>query len=745
MDEGGVARRLAAGGPHSGRPDRPGRRRFLQLTALAGGGLLIAWAAPKAWRWGERRWALQNQHWLPSEFITIHPDNTVEIQVNRLDSGQGALTALPMLLAEELDIDWEQVRASLAPAGLAYRDPFLGIQMTGGSSGVPNSWIQYREIGAAARSMLVQAAAARWQVPASSCTTGSGIVRSGSQSATYAALSAEAARVPVPRHVALKSPAEFRIIGRSQTRIDGVTAASGAKIYGIDVRLPDMVVALLLRAPRFGGQVERFDAAGAFQVPGVIDVFPVPTDRGGTGIAIIAGGYWPAKQARDRIEVSWKPGVGGNVSSAALLESYRAAARAPVSTVLDADVRPGQDAAVHLAGDYVFPYLAHAPMEPLNATFEPTPAGVTVWYGAQFQTTDQVAIADTLHLKPEQVRLMTLPAGGSFGRRATPTADYLREGADILRVFGERLGRRPPPVKVMWSREDDIKGGYYRPVHLHRVDVALDARGQVLVWDHVVIGQSLSRGTPFEARIIRNGVDSTMVEGLAENVYGLPMRLRVTHPEVDVPVLWWRSVGHTHTAYVVETLVDEIAHHGGVDPVAWRLARWPLETHPRQRAALQLAVEKSGYGQLPQPGHALGVAVHESFDTVVAYVVDVSLVEGRARVHRVTAGVHANQIVNPSAAIAQIEGGILFGLAMTRPGFEITLKDGIVQQSQFTDYPPPRITDAPAIAVHFVSSSAPPSGLGEPGVPPIAPAIANALFALTGKRLRRLPFDLSSS
>jgi len=679
----------------------------------------------------------------PSDFIRINPDNSVQIQVNRIDFGQGALTALPMLVAEELDIDMDQVRASLAPAGEAYKDPVYGIQMTGGSSGVPNSWMQYREIGAATRTMLVAAAAAKWEVSTDSCTTSSGVVRSGPHSATYASLSADAARQPVPDKVTLRSAAQFKIIGRGQPRLDAVAASQGKKIYGMDVRLPNMKTALLIRAPRFGGRVESFDAATALKVEGVIDVFQVPTDRGGSGVAVIAEGYWPAKEARERVQITWQSGAGGTVSSEDLIESYRKAAQTPVSTALKADPSPSDGAPRNLAAQYWFPYLAHAPMEPLNATFEMTDTGAKVWYGAQFQSTDQLAIAQTLNLKPEQVSLMTLPAGGSFGRRATPTSDYLREGAAIVKVWGERLGRRADPLKMMWSREDDIKGGYYRPAHLHEVKVALDEQGQIVLWDHVIVGQSLSKGTPFESFIIKNGVDSTMIEGVVENIYALPMRLRVTHPDTPVPVLWLRSVGHTHTAYVVETLVDEIARAAAVDPVAWRLARWSKHSQPRHVAALELAVEQSGYGQALPDGHAWGVAVHESFDTVVAYIVDVSIANGRPKVHRVTAGVHANQVVNPTAAEAQIQGGALFGLAMTLPGFEITLKDGVVQQSQFTDYPPPRMADAPSVAVHFVPSAEPPTGLGEPGVPPIAPAMANALAQLTGKRLRRLPFDLS--
>jgi len=733
-----LAKRLSTGDEMPAGPSGFDRRDFLKLSAVAGGGLAVSWtpAASAA----DAAPAAPKPPADPAPFLRILPDNTVEIRVNRLDFGQGALTALPMLVAEELDVDWKQVRASLAPAGDAYKDPVFGIQMTGGSSAVPNSWIQYRQVGAATRMMLVAAAAEQWKVPAAECKTGSGTVRHGKRSATYASLAAAAARQPVPAQVTLKTPEQYRIIGKSQGRIDAVAVASGKKNYGIDQRLPGMKVAVLLRAPTFGGQVASYDAAKARAIAGVVDVFEVPTDRGGTGLAVIADGYWPAKQAREALQVQWKPGVGGTVSSTALMAQYRDEAKAPKLVALKGDVGALAGAPMKISAEYEFPYLAHAPMEPLNATFELKGDRATVWAGTQFQTIDQMAIAQTLGLKPEQVTLNTLPAGGGFGRRAVPSSDYLREGAAIAKAWAARPGGGAP-LKVMWSREDDIKGGYYRPAHVHRVDIGLDAKGQVLAWDHAIVGQSLLKGTPFEPFLVKDGIDGTMTEGVVENRYALPMRLRISHPEVAVPVLWWRSVGHTHTGFVMETLADEVARAAGQDPVAWRLAKLDPKKHGRHVAALQLAVDKSGYGKALPAGHAWGVAVHESFGSVVAYVVDVSIADGRPKVHAVTAGVHANQVVNPVAAEAQIQGGVVFGIGMTLPGFAITLKDGVVEQSQFSDYPPPRLPDAPPVAVHFVPSTEPPTGLGEPGVPPIAPAIANAVAALTGKRLRKLPFD----
>lgn len=725
-----------------------GRRGFLQLSTLAGGGLGIFWTAPAAA--AEQAAAasapapvkkLAN----PSPFIKINPDNTVEVRVNRLDFGQGALTSLPMLLAEELDVDFKKVRAVLAPAADAYKDPVFGIQMTGGSTAIAHSWMAYREVGAAARTMFIAAAAEKWKVPVTACKTGDGHVRSGNKKASYASLAAAAAGQPVPATVTLKTAEHFNIIGQGQGRLDAKAIATGQKSYGIDMKLPGLKVALLRRAPKFGGQVERFDATAALAVKGVLDVFEVPTDRGGSGIAVIATDYWRAKLGRDALTVTWKAGVGGTVSSTQQFADYREAAKNPPLTAVKADVSALGSAARTINAVYEFPYLAHAPLEPLNATFDVRTDSAVVYVGSQFQTIDQANIAKVFGLKPEQVTLNTLPAGGGFGRRAAPTSDYMIEGATIAKLWQQRKGAAGGPLKLMWSREDDIQGGYYRPAQVHQVDVGLDAQGQVVAWDHAIVGQSIIKGTAFEPFFVKEGVDASMVEGVIDNHYRMPMRLRVAHPELPVPVLWWRSVGHTHTAYVMETMADEAARAAGVDPVAWRLSRLDAKRHARHIAALKLAVEKSGYGKPLPAGQAWGVAMHESFNSAVAYVVVVSIEDGQPKVHRVTAGVHANQIVNPTAAEAQIQGGAVFGLGMTLPGFAITLKDGVVEQSQFSDFAPIRITHAPPVAVHFVPSTDAPTGLGEPGVPPIAPAVANAVAALTGKRLRKLPFDLAAA
>lgn len=720
------------------------RRGFLKLTGLAGGGLALGVAPALAT--AQAGGAPKAPPAPPQAFLTIAPDNTVTVAVNRLEFGQGVHTALPMALAEELDADWRNVRAVLAPAGDPYKDPMFGMQMTGGSTALNHSFQQYRELGARARAMLVAAAAKQWQVDPSACKVELGVVSAGSHRATFGELAQAAMALPVPQQVTLKDPARFRLVGKPVPRLDARGKLSGATLFGIDTHLDNLRVAMVARPPRFGGKVKTFNADKARAMPGVRDVLLVPVDRGGTGVAVVADGYWQARQARDALQIDWEDS-GSKVSSKALFDEYGKLADQPGTVAREADLGAMGSAARTIEAEYRFPYLAHAPMEPLNCTLQAEVAGkkataLKVWVGSQFQTVDQAAVARVFGLAPAGVTLNTMMAGGGFGRRAVPTSDYLVEAAQVMRAW--IANGHTEPIKVMWSREDDIHGGYYRPLHVHKARIGLDAQGKVLGWRHVIVGQSILKGTPFEAFMVKGGVDSTMTEGLVENEYGLPLQLSVHHPQVDVPVLWWRSVGNTHTAYVKETLVDELAEAAGQDPVAYRLAHYDEAKHARQRAALQLAVQKSGYGKRKLPkGQAWGVAVHESFGSVVAYVAEVSLDKGEPRVHRVTAGVHANRVVNPMSAEAQIQGACVFGLAMTKPGFAIEIENGVVKNSNFPDYPPPRITDAPVVDVFFVPSQDNPSGLGEPGVPAIAPAMANALYRLTGKRQRQLPFVLA--
>jgi len=461
-------------------------------------------------------------------------------------------------------------------------------------------------------------------------------------------------------------------------------------------------------------------------------------------MAVVADGYWAAKQGRDALKLQWNEAGREKVDSAAQLASYRALAAKPGHVKYQADMAPLAGAPHKISAEFQFPYLAHAAMEPLNCTVQLNGSGAdakaTVWTGTQMPGLDAAAAVRVLGIKPENLRLEVQMAGGGFGRRGLPTSDFVVEACTIAKVA--QAAGIAAPIRTLWSREDDMRGGYYRPMHVHRAEIGFDAKGKVLAWDHVIVGQSIISGTFFESAMVKDGVDTTMVEGMREP-YTLPMRLSVHHPKLNVPVLWWRSVGSTHTAYVMETLIDEIARTTGQDPVAYRLGLMG-EKSARHRAALQLAVDRSGYGKRQLPaGRAWGVAVHESFDSVVAYVVEASVENGTPKLHQATAGVHCNLAVNPKSVEAQVQGGALMGLSMCLPGAAITFKDGVVEQSNFGDFVVPRITDMPVVNVHIVPSADAPTGMGEPGLPPLAPAFANAIARLTGKPLRELPFKLA--
>jgi isoquinoline 1-oxidoreductase subunit beta len=677
----------------------------------------------------------------PSAFIQIAPNGEIFVTINRLEFGQGVQTALPMILAEELDADWNMVRSRNGSSDPAYADPLFGIHMTGGSNSIKNSFTQYRELGARARVMLLSAAAVRWNVELSSLRTQAGVVMGpNGRKLRYGELAEAAMALPVPEKVTLKDPKNFRIIGKPTTRLDARAKSSGRQTFGIDIHLPGQLTAVVAHPPVFGARLLAVDAAAARAIKGVKAVLRIPVDRGGEGIAVLADAFWPAKLGRDALKLQWDTSAVEKVDSEKLLAQYRELAIQPGPRAFDADIGPLATAPLKLEAELIFPYLAHAPMEPLNCTVQLSDGRAELWVGTQCPGLDAVAAAGVLGLKPEQLVMHVQMAGGGFGRRFVGTSDYVVEACQIAKAA--RAAGLNVPVRLLWSREDDIKGGYYRPMHLHRARIGFDQQGNILAWDHAVVGQSILAGTVFEPFQVKNGIDATATEGLRDP-YPIPMRLTVHHPKANVPVLWWRSVGSTHTAYVMETLLDEIARMTKQDPVAYRM-RLFADKHPRHRAALQLAVDKSGYGKKQlSSGRAWGVAVHESFSTVVAYVVEASVRDGQPVLHRATAGVHCNLTVNPRSVEAQVQGAALMGLSMCLPGAAITLKDGEVQQSNFGDFVVPRITDMPQIAVHVVLSADAPTGMGEPGLPAVAPAFANAVAWLTGKPLRELPFKLA--
>ncbi|MEK8034612.1 xanthine dehydrogenase family protein molybdopterin-binding subunit [Ideonella sp. DXS29W] len=715
------------------------RRSFLKLS-VAGGFAIGAFPALAGAQGAAPATAGLKPFQQPGAFVHIAADGTVTVTINRLDFGQGVQTALPMILAEELDADWSKVRSVHGTNDPSYVDPLFGMHLTGGSGSIAHSYMQYRELGARARAMLVSAAAARWQVDAASLSTRDGAVLGpGGKRLGYGELADEAMKLPVPETVKLKDPKDFRLIGQPTTRIDAPAKSSGRQSYGIDMRLPGMLTAVVARPPVFGARLKSVDDQAAKAVPGVKAVLRVPVDRGGEGVAVIAEGYWPAKQGREALKVEWDLSGVERVDSTQQLAAYRALVGQPGPKKYDADVSSLKDAPKRIEAEFVFPYLAHAPMEPLNCTVQLKGGQAELWMGSQMPGLDGMAAAQVLGVPPQNVQVHVQMAGGGFGRRAIPTSDYVVEACQVVKAA--QAAGIAAPIRTLWSREDDIQGGYYRPMHLHSARIGFDAEGRVLAWDHVIVGQSILAGSPFEPMMVKDGIDTTAVEGMKEP-YDVPMRLTVHHPKQNVPVLWWRSVGSTHTAYVMETLIDDIARQTRQDPVAYRMKL--MGEHPRHRAALQLAVDKSGYGKKKLPaGRAWGVAVHESFNTVVAYVVEASVQKGKPVLHQVTAGVHCNFVVNPRTVEAQVQGAALMGLSMCLPGAAITLKDGQVEQRNFGDFAVPRITDMPKIAVYTVPSADAPTGMGEPGLPPLAPAFANAIAKLTGKALRELPFKMA--
>lgn len=714
------------------------RRSFLKLAGIGG----FALGAFPHLAVGQTADALKPTE-QPSAFVRIAPDGEITVIINRLEFGQGVQTALPMILAEELDADWSMVHSQHGSGDAAYADPLFGIHLTGGSNSIKNSFTQYRELGARSRAMLLSAAAARWNTPAAQLRTqASKVIHPDGRQLSYGELAESAMTMPVPEHVTLKNPANFRLIGQPTNRLDARAKSSGKQDYGIDMHLPGQLTAMVARPPVFGGRPSSVDDSAALAVKGVKAVVRIPLDHHGEGVAVVADGYWSAKKGRDALKLTWNTGSVEKVDSIKQLAEYRQLATQPGPRLFEADVSALASATGKIDAEFIFPYLAHAAMEPLNCTVALSEGRAEVWTGSQGPGMDAAAAAKVLGLKPEQVAMHVQMAGGGFGRRFSSGSDFVTEACEIAKAT--RAAGLNVPVRTVWSREDDMHGGYYRPMHLHRARIGFDQKGKVLAWDHVIVGQSITAGTLFESFQVKNGIDATATEGMRDP-YPFPMRLTVHHPKHNVPVLWWRSVGSTHTAFVMETLIDEIARATKQDPVAYRMSLFG-EQHLRHRAALQLAVDKSGYGKKRLPaGHAWGVAVHESFSTVVAYVVEATLKKGQPALIRVTAGVHCNLAVNPRTIEAQVQGAAVMGLSMCLPGAAITLKDGIVEQSNFSDYTVARITDVPAFDIHVVPSAEPPTGMGEPGLPPLAPAFANALARLTGKPVRQLPFKLSTT
>ena len=709
------------------------RRAFLTAGLRAGVGLTLGLSLPAVARMGNAGPGLAGSAkasaaLAPNAFVRVGADDRVTVIAKHLEMGQGAHTGMATLLAEELDARWSQVDIVAAPADAArYNNLFWGpTQGTGGSTAIANAYRQMRQAGAAARAMLVQAAAQRWQVPPGEIQVRDGVVMhpASHRQASFGELAEAAAALPVPDQVTLKSPAQFRLIGRDVERKDLAPKIDGSAEFTLDIERPGMLVAVVAHPPRFGARVKSVDSVAATGLPGVHAVVQIPS-----GVAVLGDHFWAALRGRDTLEVAWDETAAMAIGSAEVYADYhQRLATAGAVARDDGDANAALEAAGQvIAADYRFPFLAHAAMEPMNCVIERQADGsVELWYGAQIQTADQVAVARVFGIEPAQVRINTLFAGGSFGRRANPASDYVVEAAQILKAI-----EGAAPVKLVWSREDDMRAGWFRPAYMHRIEAVLDADGMPAAWRNRIVGQSIATGTPFESALVKDGVDATSVEGAANLPYAIPdLRVELHTTTLPVPIQWWRSVGSTHTAFSTETFIDALARAADRDPVDYRLAL--LRDHPRHLGVLELAVQKSQWGRPLAANRGRGVAVHESFNSFVAMVAEVTVDDaGGYQVDRVDVAVDCGIAVNPDIVRAQMEGGLGFGLGALLAS-EITIANGAVVQSNFNDYTVLRADQMPEVHVHIVPSAEAPTGVGEPATPVIAPAV-------TGRQYTQLP------
>jgi isoquinoline 1-oxidoreductase beta subunit len=703
------------------------RRDFIKVSAALGGGLLIgvrlgpanAQPAPGA--------ATADDGLRPNVWITIRPDDSVTIRVGSSEMGQGVMTALPMLVAEELDADWSRVQTEFAPVDPAYNNPIFGRQQTGGSTAVRGYWNTLREAGATGREMLISAAALGWGVSANTCEAVDGVVThpGSGRSLRYGELVERAARLPVPETVFLKEPEQFRLLGRPLPRLDIPDKVDGSAVFGIDVQLPGLLTATVVRCPTFGGKPKRFDDSRARSVPGVRKVVAVSG-----GVAVVADHFWAASRGRDALEVEWDPGRGQQLDSAAIRAFM--AERVDDGTIGRNDGnadRAIDNARRSVQAVYEVPYLAHACMEPMNCTAWVRSDSCDIWVPTQNQTRTHRTAMRLTGLPAQKVRVHTTYLGGGFGRRGEQ--DFVTDAIEASRATGA-------PVKAVWTREDDIRHDYYRPATYNRLAAALDDNGMPVAWRHRIAGASIAQRDSRERET--SGSDFSATEGALNLPYDIPnILVSYARANTAVPVGYWRSVASSQNAFITECFLDEVAAAGGKDP--WELRRALLRGQPRLREVLDLAARQAGWHKPAPAGRYRGIAVAESFGSYVAEVAEVSVDRGRVRVHRVVCAIDCGMVVNPDTITAQMESGIVYGLTAALKG-EISIDGGRVVQGNFDDYPLLSLEECPDIEVHIVASEAPPGGVGEPGTPPIAPAVANAVFAATGTPVRRLPIRL---
>jgi len=702
----------------------PSRREFLKTSAAVGGGLILGVALPDALL---RPAAAQAASSMPNAWVRIGGDNSITIISARSEMGQGVYTAMPTLVAEELEVDLGKIKVEIAPAAEPYINTMLGGQITGGSTSVAEGYDKLRIAGAQARTMLVSAAAQKWGVDASACRAQDGTVLGpAGQKATYGEVAEAAAKLPVPTDVKLKEHKDSRYVGKPVNRLDTPGKINGTAEFGIDVKLPGMLYAALAQCPVIGGKPVSFDAAKAKAMPGVKHVVQI-TD----GIAVVADSWWRAKTARDALAITWDEGPGKALNSAGISAALKAAAAKPGAAFKkQGDVEAGlKGAAKTLQAEYELPFLAHAAMEPMNFTADVRKDSCLVYGPTQFQQMAAGVAAQASGLKPEQVTVRTTFLGGGFGRRID--VDFVAQAVEISKAVGA-------PVKLLWTREDDITHDFYRPTSYHQLSGGLDAQGRpVAIKFHMTSPSVTSRLFP---PVVKDGVDPFMTEA-AVVPYDIPNQLAdVVIHDTGVRVGYWRSVSHALNSFAYESFMDELAAAAGKDPYQFRLAL--LDKQPRLKRVLQLAAEKSGWGTPPPAGRFRGIGLMEGYGTAMAQVAEVSVSGPRVRVHRVVVAADLGKMVNPNVVRQQLESSIIFGLGAVLYG-EITLKDGRVQQSNFHDYQVVRMPESPKIDMYIVDSNEKPAGIGEPGTALVGPTVANAVFAATGKRLRRLPLRLA--
>jgi len=695
------------------------RRDFLKSSATAASGLMLGMYLP-----GVVSDALAaGTIYTPNAWVHIADDNTITLISARSEMGQGVYTSMPMLIAEELHVDLSKVKVSIAPPNAVYVNALLGAQITGGSTSVRDGWEKLRIGGAQVRTMLITAAADKWGVAAADCHAKDGVVYGPKgKKATYGKLAEAASKLPVPKDVALKDPKDFVIVGKATKRLDTPHKVNGTTEYGIDVKLPGMVYATLAQSPVIGGKVVSFDASKAKGMKGVIDVVQIPD-----GVAVVADSYWHAKKARDTLSITWDAGAGGSIDNASMMQGIRdAAGKEKIINIKTSGDAAGAiaGAAKNVKAEYQSQLLAHATMEPMNFTADFRDGKCLLVGPTQFQQGAQGATAAALGIKPEDITLKTTFLGGGFGRRLE--LDFIVQAAQISKAVGK-------PVKLLWTREDDTTHDFYRPMALHRMEAGLDASGKPVGMTFQITSQSVTQrafGLP------KDTLDPFMAEASVAPYDIANMKHDLVIHDTGLRVGYWRSVSHALNAFANESFADELAQAGGKDPYAYRLAL--LDKQPRMANVLKLAAEKAGWGTPAPAGHFRGISLMEGYDTSMAQVAEISLKDGEIHVHRVTVAADLGHMVNPDTVEAQIQSSVVFGLSSTLFD-EITLEKGVVQQTNFNNYPVLRMSQTPKIDVILVQSTEKPGGIGEPATALVAPAVANALFAATGKRLRKLP------